>query len=351
MEKRIYKSCQYPVAALIIAVYVDNNACRYNCIELVDEFEAFLKADGRIKMLREGLMEWLLGVRYYFDEKTGAVSCNQESNVDTILKEWGMTDCNPAELPLSPSVDLESLPIPDKPDKAVIAAYSSLIGSLLFIAINSVPQICYVMSALTRYMTKATESHLKYAKHTLRYLKGVKHRRITWCAANCRDPHKMHEIWACADASYADVKPSRKSTMAYCLFVNNAVFSWKSSLSSIVATSTCEAELMAYCSCACEVLYARKLAEELGFCQLTPTKIYEDNEGAIVLVKKMHLRNRSKHIALRFAFAKILYDMGHIKPLPVASEHQHADIGTKAVGPQILNRHVPVWLGEKLPSQ
>ena len=63
IEKRIYKSCRYPVAALIIAVYVDNNACRYNCIEIVDEFEAFLKKDGRIKMLREGLMEWLLGVR------------------------------------------------------------------------------------------------------------------------------------------------------------------------------------------------------------------------------------------------------------------------------------------------
>ena len=107
---------------------------------------------------------------------------------------------------------------------------------------------------------------------------------------------------------------------------------------------------MAYCSCACEVLYARKLAAELGFCQLTPTKIYEDNEGAIALVtvKNMHLRTHSKHIALRFTFAKILYEMGHIKPLPVASEHQHADIGTKPVGPQILKRHVPVWLGEKM---
>ena len=179
-------------------------------------------------------------------------------------------------------------------------------------------------------MTKATEAHFNYAKGGCRYLKGVKERRITWCAADCRDPHKMHEIWACADSSYADHKPSRKSTMAYMLFVNNAVFSWKASLSSIVATSTCEAELMAYCSCACEVVYARKLATELGFCQMTPTKIYEDNAGALVLVKNMHLRNRSKHIALRFAFAKILYDHGHILPVPCPSEDQHADIGTKA---------------------
>ena len=81
--------------------------------------------------------------------------------------------------------------------------------------------------------------------------------------------------------------------MAYGLFVNNAVFSWKSCLSSIVATSTCEAELMAYFSCACEVLYALKLAAGLEFCQLSPTKIYEGNEGAMVLVKNMHLRNQS----------------------------------------------------------
>jgi hypothetical protein len=134
--------------------------------------------------------------------------------------------------------------------------------------------------------------------------------------------------------------------MAYGLFVNNAVFSWKSCLSSIVATSTCDAELMAYCLCACEVLYARKLATELGFCQLA--RIYEDNEGAIVLVKNMHLRNQSKHIVLCFSFAKTMFDFGQMKPVPVPSKDQHADIGTKAVGAQILNHHVPVWLGEKL---
>jgi hypothetical protein len=49
---------------------------------------------------------------------------------------------------------------------------------------------------------------------------------------------------------------------------------------------------------------------------------------------------------LRFSFDKTLYDLGQIKPVPVASTDQHADIGTQAVGAQVLNRHVPVWLGE-----
>ena len=52
------------------------------------------------------------------------------------------------------------------------------IGELIYIAINSVPQICYVLSALIRYMTKATEAHFNYAKGGCRYLKGVKERRI-----------------------------------------------------------------------------------------------------------------------------------------------------------------------------
>ena len=41
----------------------------------------------------------------------------------------------------------------------------------------------------------------------------------------------------------------------------------------------------------CEVVYARKLAGELGFVQLTPTKIYEDNQGALALVKKMQQKH------------------------------------------------------------
>jgi hypothetical protein len=61
---------------------------------------------------------------------------------------------------------------------------------------------------------------------------------------------------------------------------------------------------MAFLSAACEVVYARKLAVELGFCQLTPTKIYEENQGALALVEKIHLRNRSKHIWLPFCLVQ-----------------------------------------------
>ena len=74
--------------------------------------------------------------------------------------------------------------------------------------------------------------------------------------------------------------------MTYYLFVNNGTFSWRATLSQIVVLSTAEAELKTLASCCCEVVWARKLAIKLGFPQLKPTDVYEDNTGCIALANK-----------------------------------------------------------------
>jgi hypothetical protein len=81
------------------------------------------------------------------------------------------------------------------------------------------------------------------------------------------------EIYAYPDASWADIVPQRKDSLSYLIFCNNAVLSWKSSLSE-------EAELTALCACAAHVACCRKLANGLGFLQLRPAIIHEDNLDA-----------------------------------------------------------------------
>jgi hypothetical protein len=108
---------------------------------------------------------------------------------------------------------------------------------------------------------------------------------------------------------------------------------------------------MAFVSCACEVVHARKLAGELGFPQLTPTKIYEDNQGALALADKMHLRNRSKHIGLRFCFVQRLKELGIISGEYIPSVDQHSDIGTKFVSENVFEHHTPYLLGEVVPTK
>ena len=165
-------------------------------------------------------------------------------------------------------------------------------------------------------MTNANSELYVLAKGVLHYLKGVKSRKIVWCAARVKFPFVPCEIYAYSDASWPDVVPQRKSSRSYLslIFCNNAVFSWKSSLSSVLAMSSAEAELIALCACAADVAYCRKLANELGFLQLRPTVIHEDNVGAKQLAESGNFKGRSKHFELRWRFQHHYINRGLHEP-------------------------------------
>ena len=127
------------------------------------------------------------------------------------------------------------------------------------------------MSCLTWHMSKVTPAHLTYAKVVLRHLIVIKKKHLTWCGQRVSLPHILDEILAFVDSSLADDKNNRRSSIAYCLLVNNATFSWSTTILQIIAWSTTNAELMALDSCCCESVWARKLAFELAFPQLKPT--------------------------------------------------------------------------------
>lgn len=101
------------------------------------------------------------------------------------------------------------------------------------------------------------------------------HAKITWYTGKVNPPFKPGQFHSFTDSSWADVLPSRKSTNSYDIFYNNAVVSWKTKVSSIIATSSTEAELIrdraAYCDA--ETAFIRKLAQELAFVQTSPTII------------------------------------------------------------------------------
>jgi len=71
----------------------------------------------------------------------------------------------------------------------------------------------------------------------------MKGHKLTRCGKRAFLPHVLSEILAYVDSSSADDKNNRRSSMDYYLFINNATFSWRATLSQIMALSTTEAEL------------------------------------------------------------------------------------------------------------
>lgn len=329
-EQRVYQSCHYPVACIIITLYVDNNGVRLNCKELLDEFLAEVAKDGRIDLHITGDMSAFLSVRYLCDPLTGEIRADQEPFIDGIVDRWVGQNANTNKVPLHPKVDLSKIPLPAVPDTYLTGLYAQLIGELVFVGINTQPAIMQAVNALSRYMTNATEEHMTHAKGVVRYLKGNKKRQIIWSAASVKEPFRPCEFYAFADSSWADVVPSRKSTYCYLIFVNGAVFSWKSAVASVLAMSSTEAELIALCACAADVAYCRKVANELGFHQWRPTVIHEDNEGAKQLAESGNFRGRSKHFDLRWKFLVDYCRRGIVTIKAVKRLLQLADIGASA---------------------
>ena len=81
-DQRVYASCVFPVACLIIVMYVDNNGVRPICIELLTAFESDVNADVRIDLHREGDMSSFLSVRYLNNTHTGEITADQEPYID-----------------------------------------------------------------------------------------------------------------------------------------------------------------------------------------------------------------------------------------------------------------------------
>ncbi|CAI7909430.1 unnamed protein product [Closterium sp. NIES-54] len=107
-----------------------------------------------------------------------------------------------------------------------------------------------------------------------------------------------------------------------------ASVSWRSTRSSSVLSSSCEAEIYAGAMAAQELRWLTYLLADLGELPRSPPVLYVDNKAMLALCREHRLEHRTKHIALRFFLAH-----GQLRLAYVASQANTADIFTKALQP------------------
>ncbi len=85
---------------------------------------------------------------------------------------------------------------------------------------------------------------------------------------------------------------------------------------------------------------------DLGAPQLTPTVIYEDNQGCIALVKNPVAREKAKHIDIKVKYVSQQYKEGVLTPVPCPTEEMLADDLTKPVPVPTLEKHLGEYMDE-----
>jgi len=164
----------------------------------------------------------------------------------------------------------------------------------------------------------------------MRYLQGTQEVGISF-KRNMKNQAEPLQLRAFADADYANDVDNRRSVSGYIVYTNGPIM-WRSKLQQTVALSSTEAEYMALSETIKEILYFRSLMNELGYEQHGPTRIYEDNNGALKLAKNSVFHDRSKHIDIKHHFIREALENAHIDVRRVSSKKNHADIFTKSLG-------------------
>ncbi|XP_060542425.1 uncharacterized protein LOC132710476 [Pantherophis guttatus] len=155
--------------------------------------------------------------------------------------------------------------------------YRSTIGSLLYIANWTRPDIALAVNLLSRHVSKPTTSHWDAIKRLLRYLKYSINAQL------CLEPDlsTKPKLTCYANADWAGDIKSRKSTSGYVLFLNGSPIHWYTGKQKLVATSTTEAEFICLSKAANNRIWFDDLLSDIWTEPLYPIIIHEDNKAAI----------------------------------------------------------------------
>jgi hypothetical protein len=136
--------------------------------------------------------------------------------------------------------------------------------------VNTIPDICYVVSALSQFMSQMRQTHWIAAKHVLRCPRGTIGHGLRYTSSiDMRSQGYTDSDWA---GSTVD----RKSTSGCCFTLRSAMVSWCSRKQTYVALSTVEAEYIALSVAFREVVWLHKLLADLFGHVLDSTVIHCD---------------------------------------------------------------------------
>ncbi|CAI7729050.1 unnamed protein product [Closterium sp. NIES-53] len=136
-----------------------------------------------------------------------------------------------------------------------------------------------------------------------------------------------------ADASWVDDLATQRSSQGYTFSLGSGSVSWRSTRSSSVLSSSCEAEIYAGAMAAQELRWLTYLLTDLGEVPRSPPVLYVNNKAMLALCQEHRLEHRTKHIALRYFLARELQQRGQLRLSYVASQANIADVFTKALQP------------------
>lgn len=312
----MFRLIENEAVTMVVVVHVDDVfaiGAKDRCVKFGGDLKLYVPTTDL------GELRWYAGLRFSRDRVAGAVTISQQAVAEAMVAKFGVTQSQ--DTPMAVGVKLYELD-PEEPD--VSEPFRSLVGHLMWLAINTRPDILNAVRAVARYSHAPKWLHWNAALSILMYVRGTSGLGIAFQRGRGVDL----ELYV--DSDFASKATDRRSVSGVIVMCAGASVAYLSKTQRSVTLSSCEAEYVAMGDGIKEALFLRGL-----WCfvfvhrHARSTLVYEDNVGALHLANNPRTTPNSKHIDIRHHFIRERVARGEFKILHVPSHLQHADFLTK----------------------
>ena len=315
--------CVFTSIGLLVMCYVDD-------ILIIGESEKLIRKlieriSRSLKTKDLGCPCHFLGMDFIWNED-GTLQLRQTKLLKALLEKTGLQNCKGISSPLTPSLDLSSKQggnIENGFD------YRSIVGSLLYLAVKTRPDIAVAASMLAQHVENPSMLQHNGAKRVLRYLKGTENAALRIC------PHNSNQLSAHVDSSWGG-EPGfgRKSRSGVIIKYGDVAVFTASVLQKCTALSSTEAEFIALSEATKTIVWLRRVLAEFGIIQ-KPTVVYQDNIGSITWATG-HIGSqfaKRKHVDIRYHYVVEKVSERDISVVKKSTKSMESDFLTKALHP------------------
>ena len=315
-----------------IFLFVDDMQASHDRADAAEWAEVQQQLKKQFDITDLGESKWMLGMRITRDRAAKTIKLDQELYVTTALEKFGLKHCKTARSPAQQNNGEQEDDRDGGGKPADRKLYQEKVGTLLYAAISTRPDIAHAVHKLTQQMQAPKGRHMKACDRVFRYLAGTKTLGLLFGRREGKATGQAGATAsAYADADWAGDRTDRKSVTGWLAKVDGDLVSWASKKQKVVSLSTCEAELYAEAAAVQELLWLRGLLQEIGMSTRAPSTLYGDNQSTVQVSENGIRSERTKHVDIKYHFVTDVFERGDVQFQWIPTDKQQADILTKAL--------------------
>ena len=311
---------------VILCLYVDDILIFGTNLDLIKEVKDFLSRCFEMKDL--GVADVILNIKLLRDDN-GGITLLQSHYVEKVLSRFGYSDCKPSPTPYDPSVLLRK----NRRIARDQLRYSQIIGSLMYLASATRPDISFAVSKLSRFVSNPGDDHWRALERVMRYLKGTASYGIHYTG----NPRVLEGY---SDSNWISDADEIKATSGYLFTLGGGAVSWKSCKQTILTRSTMEAELAALDTATVEAEWLRELLMDLPVVEKPIPAILMNCDNQTVIIKVNSSKDNmksSRHVKRRLKSVRKLKNSGVITVDYIQTTMNLADPFTKGLSRNVID--------------